>query len=315
MRAIVEQPDFLEGNYLSSEKRIPVTLLRTNLCSPLATNALRGNIWDNFSSESYKSLPAVGDASYRDPFNGEPRVYRMPGGGRGYTRPPSLIALWSSAPFLLNNSVGLFNQDPSVAGRLAAFESGIEQMLMLRPRDMDSELGPLAGGWIDRTTTQSYFFIPKSFVPQAPGRAGAAETKLLASLVNADGDMVIGPIPQGMPVSLLANLQLLAESSNPVDIFNHYRQVLAAIAQLKRTLARIPPGTTGPQLRAYFAPMRAPLMALSKCPDFVVNRGHYFGTAEFNNTTGLTPAERAWGPRPVLSDADRRALIAFLKTF
>ena len=57
MREIVNAPDFLDGNYLSSEARIPVTLLQTNACSPLATNALAGNIWDNFSSQSYKDLP------------------------------------------------------------------------------------------------------------------------------------------------------------------------------------------------------------------------------------------------------------------
>ncbi|MGO8484774.1 hypothetical protein AB9F39_36815, partial [Rhizobium leguminosarum] len=28
------------------------------------------------------------------------------GNGRGYLRPPSLVRLWSTAPFLLNNSVG-----------------------------------------------------------------------------------------------------------------------------------------------------------------------------------------------------------------
>ena len=39
----------------------------------------------------------------------------------------------------------------------------------------------------------------------------------------------------------------------------------------------------------------APLFALSKCPDYVVNRGHYFGSN--------------------LGDADKKALIAFLKTF
>ncbi|HLZ99382.1 MAG TPA: hypothetical protein VKP66_15720, partial [Steroidobacteraceae bacterium] len=48
MRAIVAQPNFLTDNYLSTDARIPVTLLRTNVCSPLATNALAGNIWDNF---------------------------------------------------------------------------------------------------------------------------------------------------------------------------------------------------------------------------------------------------------------------------
>ncbi len=39
------------------------------------------------------------------------------------------------------------------------------------------------------------------------------------------------------------------------------------------------------------------MLALSKCPDFVVNRGHYFGTVR-------------WSPRTApLSDDDKRALI------
>jgi hypothetical protein len=44
------------------------------------------------------------------------------------------------------------------------------------------------------------------------------------------------------------------------------------------------------------------MMQLSKCPDYVVNRGHYFGTGY--------P-----GSGPGLSDDDKRALIEFLKTF
>ena len=76
MRAIVSAPDFLDGNYLSTEVRVPVTLLQTNACSPLATNALAGNIWDNFSSQSYKTLPSVGTITVHDPFTGEPRSTR-----------------------------------------------------------------------------------------------------------------------------------------------------------------------------------------------------------------------------------------------
>jgi hypothetical protein len=57
------------------------------------------------------------------------------------------------------------------------------------------------------------------------------------------------------------------------------------------------------------------MMALSKCPDLVVNRGHYFGTAQFNRTDGLSEDEKAFGHEPELSDDDKRALIAFLKTF
>jgi hypothetical protein len=57
------------------------------------------------------------------------------------------------------------------------------------------------------------------------------------------------------------------------------------------------------------------MLKLSKCPDFVVNRGHYFGTAKFNETESLSEDERSFGAEPVLSDDDKRALIEFLKTF
>src|SRR5262249_6319518 len=103
MRAIVQAPDFLDNNYLSTDFRVPVTLLRTNACSPLATNAIAGNIWDNFSSQSYKDLPSVGKITIYNPFTGEPMTYQMPAGGRGYTRVPSLISIWSTAPFLQND--------------------------------------------------------------------------------------------------------------------------------------------------------------------------------------------------------------------
>lgn len=43
-------------------------------------------------------------------------------------------------------------------------------------------------------------------------------------------------------------------------------------------------------------------MKLSKCPDYIINRGHYFGTSYFKE-------------EPALSDADKRALIEYLKTF
>ena len=44
------------------------------------------------------------------------------------------------------------------------------------------------------------------------------------------------------------------------------------------------------------------MLGVSKCKDFVVNKGHYFGTSYFAEEPGL-------------SDADKRALIAYLKTF
>jgi hypothetical protein len=64
----VAAPGFLEGNYLGSEVRYPVSLIKTNAARAVSSNALRGNIWDNFSSETYKTLPPAGTIDVWYPF-------------------------------------------------------------------------------------------------------------------------------------------------------------------------------------------------------------------------------------------------------
>ena len=161
MRDIVAAPDFLKDNFLSTDARIPVTLLRTNACSPLGTNAIRGNIWDNFSSETYKTLPSVGKITVQDPFTAERWQYQMPGGGLGFTRVPSLISIWSTAPFLVNNRLGPFSDDVSVDGRMKGFDASIEQLLWPEKRERE----PGFEGYIVRTTERSYVEIPKRSIP------------------------------------------------------------------------------------------------------------------------------------------------------
>ena len=303
MRDIVNAPDFLDGNYLSSELRVPVTLLQTNACSPLATNALAGNIWDNFSSQSYKELPSVGTITWYQPYTGEQRSYVMPAGGRGYTRPPSLVSLWSTAPFFLNNSLGEFNPDPSVQGRLQSFQSSIEQLLWPEKRAKDELLGDKIPGKIDRTTEPSYLRISYGYLPDAlePLRGIA---RFFPWLVNDRDKLVqIGPIPKGTPVGLLANLNPLPDSADPAEKLEHDRKLLSLVLTLNSDLAKLPPGATDDDARKVFSNVVGQFLGLSKCPDLIVNRGHYFGTGQFS------------GGEPGLTDDDKRALIAFLKRF
>ncbi|MCA8880534.1 MAG: hypothetical protein KDA73_11385 [Rhodobacteraceae bacterium] len=98
--------DFLTGNYLSTDRRVPLDLLGTNACSAIATNGLRGDIWDNFTSQTYKSLPPPGPVTVQHPVSGADMPFQSLGNGRGYIRPASLVSLWSTAPYMLNNSVG-----------------------------------------------------------------------------------------------------------------------------------------------------------------------------------------------------------------
>jgi hypothetical protein len=293
MRPMVQAKDFLEDNYLSNDARVPVTLLQTNACSPLATNAIAGNIWDNFSSASYKSLPSVGAITVYDPFTGKPQQYQMPAGGRGYTRVPSLISVWATAPYLLNNSVGKFEASPSVAARMASFQNSIAQMLWPDKRAKDPVLGDKVPGVIDRTTATSWLRIPTGYLPDVL-RHSQRLLNLIVPVFDEKG-IEIGPIPQGTPVDLLANFDPLPPSPGLSERLAHDKQVVAAVFKLVHDLRALPKGATDDQARKVFANVGEQLFALSKCPDYVVNRGHYFGSR--------------------LSDADKNALIAYLKTF
>jgi hypothetical protein len=298
MRQMALADDFLKDNFLSTELRVPSTLMQTNICSPIATNAIAGNIWDNFSSQSYKDLPSVGTVSLRNPLTGAEYDYTLPGGGRGFTRPASLVSLWSTAPFLQNNSVGPFNPSPSVAARMQVFQASIEQMLWPERRKIDDLFTRLnitgrGVGWIQRTTAESYIKVPEGYVPdELRGLLGLGQR--LFPFLFRNGEVEIGPIPKDTPVSLLTSIDVLGADLPEAERREHVKKLAALLQQIQRELKR------KNDLFASQEVMRA-MLAVSKCPDYVINKGHYFGT-------NLMPDE------PGLTDAEKRDLISFLKT-
>ncbi|HEX5065705.1 MAG TPA: hypothetical protein VFY49_06310 [Myxococcota bacterium] len=137
---------FFEDNFLSNELRIPVTLVGTYSGRAMATNAMRGHVWDNFSSETFKNLPSVGKVPYYNPYKKDRPEKDLYGnndeysdgrekGGPGYFRPASLLGLWATAPYLHNNALGLYTHDPSLDGRLLAFDDAIRKLLETDRRD------------------------------------------------------------------------------------------------------------------------------------------------------------------------------------
>jgi hypothetical protein len=298
MRDIVLADDFLKGNYLSTELRVPITLLGINACSPVATNAIRDNIWDNFSSESYKQLPSVGSIKVRHPITGAEYDYPLPAGGRGYIRPASLISLWSTAPFLQNNTVGKFNSAPSVEARLDSFEDSIEQMLWPEKRRKDPLFAAMDGpglGIIDRMTVDSYLEVPEGFIPSYARALLPLARRTFPMFYGNDYSIRVGPFPAGMPVGLLTNIDLNGSELPEEQRKAHQRKLVDlakhAIREFKQKK----------DLQLVLPEIADDMLAVSKCKDFVVNKGHYFGT-------------RYFAEEPALSDTDKRALIAFLKT-
>ena len=294
MTSIVKAPDFLDNNFLSTDLRVPVSLLQTNVCSAMASNALSGKIWDNFSSQSYKDLPSVGTVTIYDPYTGAPSEYTMPAGGRGYTRVPSLVSIWSSAPFLMNNSVGDFRWSGSVDDRIASFNDSIEKLLWPEKRDGNLEIVTPSGkklhAQVDVTTTRSYLNVNRGFLPDYLQVLVDPLHRWFPWLFGEQG-IKIGPIRGGMPVNLLANIDLEKKD-----------QVIPLLLKATKDLQALPQGASDEQARIAFADLIQPLLEVSKCPDFAVNRGHYFGTDYALKGEAL-------------SDQDKRALIEFMKTF
>jgi hypothetical protein len=81
-----------------------------------------------------------------NPFAGKEESWQPPGGGRGYYRPASLVGIWATAPFLHNNSVGRFTNDPSVAGRLTAFDDAITKLIVPGANDAEAASARWAQG-------------------------------------------------------------------------------------------------------------------------------------------------------------------------
>jgi hypothetical protein len=274
---LTSDPQFFTDNFLADERRHPVDIIGTNAERASATNAKRGHIWDNFSSETYKTQPMVRpikvpvDPLDNDPNSANTRAFQIPGGGPGYYRPPSLISVWSSAPYLHNNSVGEDFGDPSVAGRMRAFQDGIERLLLIKPR-MNK---------IWRTTATSYINVPLSYAPQAIG-------KLIVDprLKDTEGNLIIGPIPKGTPINLLANTDLESDKGKLLVLT---AALTAALLDIKSK------DMTDAQAAARLKVVVPLLMDVNKCPDFIEDKGHMFGTK--------------------LPIADKRALIELLKTF
>jgi hypothetical protein len=378
-----DKDPFLEDNFLSTDIRIPITLVGTNSGRSVGTNGMRGQVWDNFSSEDYKSLPAVGGVRFFNPYSGVAQdawnnndTYYPPPGGPGYYRPASLISLWATAPYLHNNALGLFNRDPSVAGRLQAFDDGIDKLLSQDKRKpaatapygdlrlIDSAIGQSDPGFIYRVAQDSSIYFAAKFVPRllggVVGSAGVsfltvwlwaalavvtailavwgrariagfalllfaivaavvlvlmrldrvwpwlwAAPAVLAALavwcwrVNVEqrwaarvlfgllfigsifagnlvhryaagelGPVDVGPIPRGVPINLVMNMNPEAPKLN----------LLHAVAGITRGILLSQRESDPDRRRVVFEREAGPaLLSVSKCPDFVLDRGHWFG--------------------------------------
>jgi hypothetical protein len=160
---------------------------------------------------------------------------------------------------------------------MEAFDDAVEKLLWPERR--------LGRASIYRTSAESWLTLDERYLPPAVFVLLRAQ-----GLVAADQTALrIGPIPKGMPVNLLANIDL-EFSFEPERLANWIALVRSAWETFGEIRDR---QLTGAAATARLEALVPALRALSKCPDFVTDRGHLFGAQ--------------------LPDDDKRALIAFLK--
>lgn len=239
---LVKSPDFLEKNFLSDDERYPVVssdprlAIGTNADRALGTNPHEGHLWQEFSSASFKQLPSPGRLVLENPFDSSrPIQFDIPQGG--YYRTPSLINIWATAPFLHNNMLGTYTGDPSVEGRMTAFEDAAEKLL-----------------WPEK-------------------RSGKATIKVTGTdSVLKIRDIEIR-VPAGTPVDLLANINVYKALQIP-QVLDQLNRLLADPQRLKRLVEVLKNrGQYDSDLRQV-VPV---LLSLNQSPDFIQDHGHTFG--------------------------------------
>ncbi len=256
-RELVSKKDFLEHNYLSDDARHSVLEIGTNAQRAMGTNAMSGSTWGQMSSQTYKDErnPMItlvdhdangNDIPLYNPLTGKYDIKWQ--GHQAFYRTPTLVSIWATAPFFHNNALGRYTGDPSVKGRMEAFQDAAQKLLWPEKRD----------GIKSIKVTSAVTSLPDIFLGLKEHLKEFDEMKL-----------EIFQLPAGTPVNLLMSF--------------HPKHVGAVIwAYMKGVLG----GKSRQQFSSLIDQRReagieaakAKLLELNTCPDFIEDRGHTFGS-------------------------------------
>ena len=154
---------------------------------------------------------------------------------------------------------------------MEAFSDAVEKLLWPEKR--------LGKDSIWRTTQECHLQVQGAVIPE-PLRT------LLRPHMDPDGYFRLGPIPQGTPINLLANID---PDTDPKDLVALCLKIKGVMRQIKSQ--SLDSAAAKELMKTQVAPL---LFKASRCPDLIEDRGHYFGVD--------------------LAEADKRALIEYLKT-
>lgn len=251
-REAIVQDDWLLGNFLSDDASHSVTEVGTNIGRASHTNHMQGHIWGSvYASQSYDARKWPGEMTLFNPY-GAPIKYKGPDGGPGYYRTPTLISIWTRAPFFHNKALGAVDPatnsvivpGPGIDERVAAFEVATKMLLSPELRPKTKANGIEYPGYVKTTSTDSVLAIKQYGL-----------------------DFQVH-VPAGTPVNLFASL-------NPND--RAVQAEIGALAVQDRITQRFDPKAALPSDVGY-GTSGTHLLRLSGAPDLVENGGHTYGS-------------------------------------
>jgi hypothetical protein len=301
-------------DWLGNDKEIPASEVGTYRCRSLHSNHMKGHVWEEYASETYRARKAVNFQGSRD----------VADGGLGYYRNISLINVWAHAPFLHNNAIG-----PEICGKPGRSDKATD--LYRSPYVTIDTTSATSAGRYKRVSD------PPACWPYDPSVEGryklfqASMDELLnpqkrvqkVSLLDEPIRLAVGPstlgnrdikikqikltVPAGVPAGLLVSFQhkllvedLVLAKTKPAALKAKLEKNLGSPEEAEKTfklLDRLGTDIVRHLDDAYLIAEQdaKPLLALyATCTDEVENGGHPFGQN--------------------LPDADKKALTAFLAT-
>jgi mono/diheme cytochrome c family protein len=244
---LVMEDDFLVHNYLSDDERHSVVEIGTNIQRAEGTNAMAGQTWGQMSSETYKAQrkEIITLNNLYNPLTGKYDLKWT--GSNAYYRTPTLASIWSTAPYFHNNALGLYNSDPSVKGRMEAYQDGMTKLLWPEKR--------LGVGSIKMTTTVTT--LPDALPGFKAKHPYFDEMKL--KLLE---------LPAGTPVNLLLGV---SPKHFPALVAAYVGGVLAG--RPKKEFSSL----VDRRREAGIEALKKKLLEVNTVPDFIEDRGHVFG--------------------------------------
>jgi hypothetical protein len=311
----VSEKTQLREDFLGNDRSTPASEVGTFRCRALHSNHMTGRIWQEYGSETLR-------ARKPDPNLAEARGHAGPD-GRTYYRNISLLNAWAHAPFMHNNAVG-----PELCGNPINKENDFYGQ---RPRYVDeSNVKLLAADKqpacfeYDPSVEGRY----KLYKASMEALLNPAQRTPKVTLLNEDVTLRVGPrlwdgttreTLLGFEITIPAEIGDRGVTAGTLGNFLHKRFVVDLVR------AKVSPDALGPELAERLGPDRSKQVladlqaiggeivgkpnglveAMRKRP-YLVKEVYSSCTAEIEN------AGHRFGED--LSDADKKALIAFLAT-